>query len=130
MEKGKRTAHLDRETQSNLCPPVTILAPRPKALLTSPRGHLLFPFLVGFLPGSSVAEQVTVNHLVAGSTPARAANERLQMHPPPRGVLEDKAIGPVKGQPKNRASTSTSTRETSGDRPNADRFSGGGKGGI
>ena len=25
------------------------------------------------LPGSSVAEQVTVNHLVAGSIPARAA---------------------------------------------------------
>ena len=26
-----------------------------------------------FLPGSSVVEQVTVNHLVAGSIPARAA---------------------------------------------------------
>lgn len=36
------------------------------------------PFLYTFcvyatLPGSSVAEQVTVNHLVAGSIPARAA---------------------------------------------------------
>jgi len=27
------------------------------------------------LPGSSVAEQVTVNHLVVGSIPTRAANE-------------------------------------------------------
>lgn len=32
--------------------------------------------VIATLPGSSVAEQVTVNHLVAGSIPARAAIQR------------------------------------------------------
>ena len=31
------------------------------------------PIIIELLLGSSVAEQVTVNHLVAGSNPARAA---------------------------------------------------------
>jgi hypothetical protein len=41
--------------------------------LTSQRGRLFLTPLLP-LPGSSVVEQVTVNHLVVGSIPTRAAN--------------------------------------------------------
>ncbi len=47
-----------------------------------PRGSVFHPLfcvrkdVIATLPGSSVAEQVTVNHLVAGSIPARAAIQR------------------------------------------------------
>ena len=51
-----------------------------KTSIDKGRAHLVFPPLFRMtpvtrppLPGSSVAEQVTVNHLVAGSIPARAA---------------------------------------------------------
>ncbi len=46
------------------------------ALTRQMRVHVL-PVPIGSkvsLPGSSVAEQVTVNHLVVGSIPTRAAN--------------------------------------------------------
>src|ERR1035438_6924179 len=52
------------------CPPLSTVRTTPRSLRHG----------LGFvLPGSSVAEQVTVNHLVAGSIPARAARseERL-----------------------------------------------------
>ena len=44
-------------------------------LTLPPQIFFLDPF-PATLPGSSVAEQVTVNHLVAGSIPARAAIRR------------------------------------------------------
>ena len=43
--------------------------------LTPPFPPPVFPTLPHTLPGSSVAEQVTVNHLVVGSIPTRAASE-------------------------------------------------------
>ena len=44
--------------------------------------------IIGLLLGSSVAEQVTVNHLVAGSNPARAAiSHRLLTNPVPANEL-------------------------------------------
>jgi hypothetical protein len=50
------------------------------ALTTSPGALFFSPSFawkraIATLPGSSVAEQVTVNHLVAGSIPARAASD-------------------------------------------------------
>lgn len=36
--------------------------------------HQSLPIYLAFLPDSSVVEQVTVNHLVVGSNPTRAAN--------------------------------------------------------
>ena len=47
--------------------------------LTCPWGRLFLTPLLS-LPGSSVVEQVTVNHLVAGSIPARAAIPFKEMH--------------------------------------------------
>ena len=47
--------------------------------LTPPFSPPVFPTLPHTLPGSSVAEQVTVNHLVAGSIPARAAIEAQRL---------------------------------------------------
>jgi hypothetical protein len=41
--------------------------------LTTIDRSLFFAGSILILPGSSVVEQVTVNHLVAGSNPARAA---------------------------------------------------------
>ena len=41
--------------------------------LTTQRGSLFLTPSFATLPGSSVVEQVTVNHLVVGSIPTRAA---------------------------------------------------------
>jgi hypothetical protein len=56
-------------------PPITSPDCRPvgKGALTEGVQTLFFVASWNVLPGSSVAEQVTVNHLVAGSIPARAA---------------------------------------------------------
>lgn len=49
-----------------------------KNRLTDDILEALFRLLKTTLPGSSVVEQVTVNHPVAGSIPARAANLDLR----------------------------------------------------
>jgi hypothetical protein len=72
MEKGAEFTGRALPMQPKLC--LTPKIPRFYTTegLTSPGGRLFLTPLLP-LPGSSVVEQVTVNHLVVGSIPTRAA---------------------------------------------------------
>ena len=75
MEKGENQSVARREINQNFADPKETQ----NGALTPPFAPPVFPTLPHTLPGSSVAEQVTVNHLVVGSIPTRAAihNERF-----------------------------------------------------
>ena len=47
--------------------------------MTTPQARLFLAVPLATLPGSSVVEQVTVNHLVVGSIPTRAAISTKEM---------------------------------------------------
>ena len=83
MEKGENQSVARREINQNFADPKETQ----NGALTPPFAPPVFPTLPHTLPGSSVAEQVTVNHLVVGSIPTRAASEggKAASQTPPGG---------------------------------------------
>jgi hypothetical protein len=79
MEKGAELTGRAGTMQPKLCPPRENCAFLQETDVDKALSEPLFgrSLLGATLPGSSVVEQVTVNHLVAGSIPARAANLKL-----------------------------------------------------